>query len=154
MKTGRILTLCLIVLTVFSAVTAAADSEYIPIKSDGLDLMYKEYGFDGMTRTDTDRARTAIMAAYDLLAYNSNVSILNNYIFVGLDKEGPDRIMYIAFGGKNSSSMILYAPKNSGMHAYLVPISMNALWVESFMGPFCGTKYWQVSPTLINSLLK
>ena len=151
-KARMILILCLAAALVCTA--ASADTEYVAMKCEGLDLMYKELGFDRMTGTDTDRARTAIMAAYDLLAYNSNVSILDNYIFVGLDKEAPDKILYIAFGGKDSSHMILFMPTNNGVHAYLVPIQLNAAWVETFMSPFCGKTYWQISPTLIKSLLK
>ena len=153
-KTAKmILVLFLTAVLGFSAVTAAADSDYVIIKTEGLDLMYQQLGLRGMAATEADRAKTALMGMLDLLSYDSNASILDNYIFVGLDKEDPDRLLYVAFGGKSESSMILYSPQNQYQHAVLIPIPMSAVWVETFMGPFCGTQYWQVNPNTIKNLL-
>ena len=154
-KAIRFLAVCLAAVLAVSVMTAAAaETESITIKAEGLELLYKEKGFSGMTGTETERATTAIMAAFDLLSYDKNASILDNYIFIGLDKEKPDYLMYIGFGGKESSYMILYAPQNQSGYAYLVPVAMKANWIETFMGPFCGKQYWQVSPTVMKTLLK
>ena len=150
----RIMVFCLTSILLFAAVAAGADPEYVAIKTEGLDLLYGDGGLKGMTRTETDRARTALMAMVDLMQHDPNVSILDNYIFIGLDKDGPDKLMYVGFGGKKSSSMILYSPQNTRQHAVLVPIPMDATWVESFMSPFCGKTYWKVSPAVMKTLLK